>query len=59
MQGVNVLERFREALGSLASDGWLAAASEDAITLTRGALLRVDVLLRRFFLPAHAGIRYT
>ncbi len=57
--GVNVLERFREALGSLASDGWLAAASEDAITLTRGALLRVDVLLRRFFLPAHAGIRYT
>jgi len=27
--------------------------------LTRQALLRVDVLLHRFFLPQHTGIRYT
>ena len=26
---------------------------------TRNGLLRVDALLRRFFLPQHAGIRYT
>ena len=29
------------------------------IALTRDALLRVDVLLPRFFLPQHTGIRYT
>ena len=29
------------------------------IALTRDGLLRVDVLLPRFFLPQHAGIRYT
>jgi oxygen-independent coproporphyrinogen-3 oxidase len=57
--GVNLLDRFREPLGSLAADGWLAASGGDAIVLTRQALLRVDVLLRRFFLPEHAGIRYT
>jgi hypothetical protein len=29
------------------------------VTLSREGLLRADVLLRRFFLPQHAGIRYT
>ncbi len=57
--GVDVLERFREPLASLSADGWLAAASGELVALTRSALLRVDVLLRRFFLPEHAGIRYT
>ena len=33
--------------------------SADRIALTREALLRVDVLLPRFFLPEHTGIRYT
>jgi oxygen-independent coproporphyrinogen-3 oxidase len=55
----NVLERFAPALESLASEGWLASATPERITLTRAGLLRVDVLLPRFFLPAHAGIRYT
>jgi hypothetical protein len=29
------------------------------VALTRDGLLRVDGLLKRFFLPQHAGIRYT
>jgi oxygen-independent coproporphyrinogen-3 oxidase len=57
--GVDVLSRFEAPIASLAADGFLAAASEDTVTLSRSGLLRVDVLLPRFFLPAHAGIRYT
>jgi oxygen-independent coproporphyrinogen-3 oxidase len=57
--GVDVLDRFRGALDSLASDGWLAAATPERVALTREGLLRVDALLERFFLPAHAGLRYT
>jgi hypothetical protein len=29
------------------------------VSLTRQGLLHVDALLGRFFLPQHAGIRYT
>jgi hypothetical protein len=54
-----VLARFREAIASLQADGFLAGANEDKVALSRSGLLRVDVLLPRFFLPAHAGIRYT
>jgi oxygen-independent coproporphyrinogen-3 oxidase len=57
--GVSVVERFREPLASLANDGWLATSSDERIALTREGLLRVDTLLRRFFLPQHVGIRYT
>ena len=57
--GVDVLRRFRDALDSLEVDGYLAEASADRIALTREGLMRVDVLLPRFFLPEHAGIRYT
>jgi len=57
--GVDVLDRFEPALGSLASEGWLAASTPERITLTRAGLLRVDLLLPRFFLPEHTGIRYT
>jgi len=35
------------------------ARSSERLALTRAALLRVDVLLQRFFLPRHVGIRYT
>lgn len=56
---VDVLDRFAPALDSLASEGWLASATPERIALTRDGLLRVDVLLPRFFLPEHAGIRYT
>lgn len=57
--GVDILERFRDAFDSLLADGWAAAVGPERVSLTRDALLRVDVLLPRFFLPAHAGIRYT
>jgi hypothetical protein len=57
--GVKPLERFRDPLDTLEADGYLAARSADRIALNRDGLLRVDVLLQRFFLPEHAGIRYT
>jgi oxygen-independent coproporphyrinogen III oxidase len=57
--GVDVLSRFAEPIASLRADGYLAGADEDQVSLSRSGLLRVDVLLPRFFLPAHAGIRYT
>ena len=57
--GVDVLSRFAGALNSLRDDGYLAEATDRRIALTRDGLMRVDVLLPRFFLPAHAGIRYT
>jgi oxygen-independent coproporphyrinogen-3 oxidase len=57
--GVQPLERFEEALASLEAGGYLATRTPERIALTRAGLLRVDVLLPRFFLPAHTGIRYT
>ena len=36
-----------------------AGGRADLVALTREGLLRVDALLPRFFLPEHAGIRYT
>jgi len=55
----DVLQRFRDPLDSIAADGFLAERSEQRVALTREGLLRVDGLLKRFFLPEHAGIRYT
>jgi oxygen-independent coproporphyrinogen-3 oxidase len=57
--GVNVLDRFQTPLESLETEGYLSSADEEAVTLTREGLLRVDSLLPRFFLPQHTGIRYT
>jgi oxygen-independent coproporphyrinogen-3 oxidase len=57
--GVDVRERFRPQFDSLAADGFLAEAGERVVALTREGLLRVDALLKRFFLPVHAGLRYT
>ena len=41
------------------AEGYLAEASAERVALSREGLLRADVLLRRFFLPQHSGIRYT
>jgi oxygen-independent coproporphyrinogen-3 oxidase len=57
--GVDVRERFRDPLDSLEAGGYLAARTSERVAITREALLRVDVLLQRFFLPEHTGIRYT
>jgi oxygen-independent coproporphyrinogen III oxidase len=57
--GVQPLERFRDQLDTLEADGYLAGRSPGRIALNRDGLLRVDVLLPRFFLPQHEGIRYT
>jgi oxygen-independent coproporphyrinogen-3 oxidase len=56
--GVDVLQRFREPLAGLEAEG-LVARDRDSLRLSRQALLRVDVLLHRFFLPEHANVRYT
>jgi oxygen-independent coproporphyrinogen-3 oxidase len=57
--GVDVLDRFRVQWATLAAEGHLAHANQEAVTLSRSGLLRVDSLLRRFFLPQHTAIRYT
>ena len=57
--GVDPLERFRDQLASLEAGGYLAERTAERIALTREGLLRVDVLLHRFFLPEHQQIRYT
>jgi oxygen-independent coproporphyrinogen-3 oxidase len=57
--GVDVRERFAAAWDSIKRDGWLAPGDADKIALTRDGLLRVDMLLQRFFLPEHVGVRYT
>jgi oxygen-independent coproporphyrinogen-3 oxidase len=57
--GVDILQRFRDELASLKREGYLKEASERDVALTRDGLLRVDVLLPRFFHPEHVGIRYT
>ena len=57
--GVDVLARFAAPLASLEAPGYLATRDRDRIALTREGLLRVDVLLHRFFKPEHTGIRYT
>jgi oxygen-independent coproporphyrinogen-3 oxidase len=56
--GVDVGQRFAGPLAGLRSEG-LASFNHERITLTREALLKVDTLLPRFFLPGHVGIRYT
>ena len=56
---MDILQRFRDHLTALVVEGYVAEASEEVVSLTRRGLLCVDVLLPRFFLPQHVGIRYT
>jgi oxygen-independent coproporphyrinogen-3 oxidase len=57
--GADVLRQFDAQFRTLAGEGYLARADADRVELTRAGLMRVDALLPRFFLPQHAGIRYT
>ena len=56
---VDVRSRFRSEFESLAAEGYLSAATDQVVALTRDGLLRVDSLLKRFFLPQHLKVRYT
>jgi oxygen-independent coproporphyrinogen-3 oxidase len=56
---IDVRRRFDAQLRSLRAEGYLGSDTGDLLALSREGLLRVDVLLRRFFLPQHTGIRYT
>jgi oxygen-independent coproporphyrinogen-3 oxidase len=55
----DVLGRFAPQFASLGAEGYLEHAGPDRVSLTRAGLLRVDSLLRRFFLPQHVAVRYT
>jgi len=57
--GVDIRERFADAWASIREDGYLAEFSADSVALTREGLLRVDMLLHRFFLEQHRNVRYT
>jgi oxygen-independent coproporphyrinogen-3 oxidase len=57
--GVDIRDRFHDAIASLEHDGYVAETNEEMVSLTRSGLLRVDTLLPRFFQPEHVGIRYT
>ena len=57
--GIDVRARFGAPFASLTRDGYMIEESSDIVRLSREGLLRVDSLLPRFFLPAHADIRYT
>jgi oxygen-independent coproporphyrinogen-3 oxidase len=57
--GVDVAARFADAWSSLENDGYMAENTVDRIALNREGLLRVDMLLQRFFLEEHRGVRYT
>lgn len=56
--GVDVADRFGEAIERLRGDGYLDAGG-DGIALTPAGLLEVDRLLPAFFKPEHRGARYT
>ena len=55
--GVDLGARFAEPLARLAAEGMLEHG-DDAITLSRDDLLRVDSLLHEFFLPRHRTARF-
>jgi oxygen-independent coproporphyrinogen-3 oxidase len=56
--GVDVADRFAEPLAAMRAEG-LVTITPDSLKLSREALFRVDVLLRRFFRPEHMDVRYT
>lgn len=56
--GVDVLKQFESPVQRLADRGWLAIDSAGART-TRAGLIRIDGLLREFYLPRHRHVRYS
>jgi len=56
---VDVRRHFRDIWQSIRQDGYLAEDGPNRIALTGEGLLRVDMLLHRFFRPEHRDVRYT
>ena len=56
--GIVIAERFNQQLAELTRRGLLSEHG-DWLVLTRGALLKIDVILHAFFLPQHQNARYT
>lgn len=56
---VDVRRAFRDVWQSIRHDGYLAEDQPDRVALTPEGLLRVDMLLHRFFRPEHRDVRYT
>lgn len=56
--GVELLDRFARQFEDLLG-GRLLEIENGTIHLTRAGLLQVDALLPSFYLPDHAGVRYT
>lgn len=56
--GVDPRDYFANQWEGLINDG-LAEITDEAVLLTRTALLNVDWLLPQFYLPQHVGVRYT
>jgi oxygen-independent coproporphyrinogen-3 oxidase len=56
--GVNIRERFADALEVLREEGYLLEHN-DVLQLNREGLLRADRLAHAFFLPEHRDARYT
>ncbi len=56
--GINLIEHFETQFEALLSKGLLEIQG-DVVWLTREGLLQVDWLLPEFYLPEHAGVRYT
>ncbi|MCC6389895.1 MAG: coproporphyrinogen III oxidase family protein [Bryobacterales bacterium] len=54
--GVNIQERFADAIASLRHQGFLIA-EESGLRLNREGLFQVDRLLQEFFLPEHRTTR--
>jgi len=54
----DVLESFAEPLGEARRRGWLAI-EDQAVTVTREGLVRVDRWLPAFYLPEHQNVRYS
>jgi oxygen-independent coproporphyrinogen-3 oxidase len=57
--GVDVASRFGSQFQELRAEGYVTSVTPELVSLSREGLLRVDSLLRRFFLPQHVGVRYT
>jgi oxygen-independent coproporphyrinogen-3 oxidase len=55
---IDIFERFVDPLAYFAKQEWLTRDG-DGLALTREGLLRVDRMLRAFYLPEHQHVRYS